>query len=230
MATKDPEKLDPSGANEGRERRAELIKAANEADVAAAKAEQKAADAASKPVKEPKTTKTTTGGRQVKAKRTQPTRTAPRHVVKQDDAGAREQQRAARENSADIQLADLEGPPIVAPVLDEGLKGKFEIVRNDGSGDKVKEALYAGLDLRVVGEGFPHPGEVIIDVAKEDGQDHQRFSAYTYDGTIDLGLMGISGPGTWLFNAESPVTQVGDGRDDHLPVIRVGKEQKLVVK
>lgn len=221
------EKEDPSGVNADREVRADIIKKANEADADTAKAEQAAADAASKPIKTPRKTKTSEGK---PAKNTAQKRTAPQHVVKRDDAGAKEQQAAARRNAVPALLADLEGPPVVAPIIEKGLKGKFKIVRREEATEEIKDELFVLLDGRIIGDGFPHPGEIIIDVRREDGQDHQRFSTFTHDGRIDVGLMGISGPGTWLFHAEAQVTQVGEGRDDHLPVIRESPVRKLIVR
>ena len=226
---KKAEELDPSGVNEAREDRAEFIKAANEADAEAAEAEQEAADAASKPIKQSSTTTVETGGKTVKAKRTQPERTAPQHVVKRDDEGAAEQQRAARRGQAFPD--EFEGPPVVAPIIEGGLgKAKIEL-RNRLNGETVKDdVLFTQFQGRILGEGFPFPGEVILDLKREDGQDHQRFSTYTYDGTIDIDLNGINGPGTWVMHAESPVTQVGEGREDHLPVIRESDEVTLVTR
>ncbi len=208
MATKKPtrpsaaaiEKEDPSGVNADREKRAELIKDAQKADADATKAAQEAAD------------------------------DSGLHEAKLDDEGAREQQEAAERNAPLLERDAYEGPPVVAPIIEDKLPGKFKIVAADGSGKELKDELLVTLQARVIGEDFPHPGEVIIDVKREDGQDHQRFSTYTYDGQIDVGLMGINGPGTWVFHAESQVTQVGDGRDDHLPVIRQSGERKLIVR
>lgn len=235
MATRKPtqpsdaeiEKQDPSGVNAAREERADLIEQANKADAETAKAEQAAADAASRPVKTPKKTRDSSGRPAI---RTAERRTAPRHVVKRDDAGAAEQQRAARENSAETQLGDFDGPPVVAPIIEPLKGGSFEVVRGDGSGDKVTESVQRLFDGRVWGTGYVAPGEVIIDVRKEDGQDHQRFSTYSYDGTVDFSLGGIlNSPGTWLIHLEQPVTQVGEGRDDHLPVVREGKATKVTI-
>ncbi len=131
--------------------------------------------------------------------------------------------RAAKAAPAKAKAPDLllqSDKPVEAPVIETAAPGSF----------RLEDALFVTLAGRIVGKGYPHPGEVIVDVALEDGQNHQRFSTYTYDGTIDVGLMGISGPGTWVFHTESPVTQVGAGRDDHAQVIRVGGGHKLVVR
>jgi hypothetical protein len=203
-----------------RERRAELIKEQAQAEVDRVEAEQEAADKAGK------------------------------HEAKIDDQGALEQQRAARENAPAIALANegLEGPPVVAPQFEEADFGSLTVesrdpiqpTERDETGalvwpeaqrvSRTKLTMEGLANLRLVGAGYPAPGEIIIDVRREDGQDHQRFSAWTDDGRLDTPLPGINGPGVWVFRTESPVTQVGEGREDHLPVIRQGKDVKLTVR
>ncbi len=221
------EKQDPSGVNAAREERADTIEAINEADAESAKAEQKAADAESKPIKTQTKTKDSSGR---PAKRTAPKRTAPRHVVKRDDEGAAEQQRSARRAARDAGVPqELDGPPVVAPIIEEDLPITFKII-DSLTGRELEDELWVTMSPRIYGDDFPAPGEVILDVRREDGQDHQRFSTYTYDGTIDVALPGVNGPGTWIFHAEAPVTKVGEGRDDHLPVIRQSDEVQLIVR
>lgn len=172
------------------------------------------------------------------------------HTPKRDDAGAREQQKAsvaADTTAAKLAEAGLDGPPVVAPVVEETLEGTLKLVtreeinlaqhRNaegrlempeaEASKRKVRMGELSGLWLQ--GENFPHPGEVIFDIRRSDGQDHQRYSAWTDDGSFDVQLPGVMGPGSWLLHAEALITQVGDGREDHLPLIKVGKEFELEV-
>lgn len=173
------------------------------------------------------------------------------HVAKLDDAGAAEQQRAARENAESTVLDDLDGPPVVAPVIEEG-GGSIKLVsrrdediqtylasdtqegstplttedveKRDKKGPTYSAAKkaerFVGNKLYVQGDGFPFPGEVIVTVQREDGQDRQRFSTWTEDGSIDIPLPGINGPGSWEISAETLVTQVGEGREDGLPLIK----------
>ncbi len=204
-----------------RAERAKIIKEGDKASLKEAAAEQKAADA-------------------VDAK----------HVVKRDDEGAAEQQRSARKaktTAAKLEEEGLVGPPVVAPIIEESLEGTFKLMRRDdfnlreirnaegriempkakAQKSSVRMGELSGLYLQ--GKNFPYPGEVIFDIRREDGQDHQRYSAWTDDGTFDVALPGVLGPGDWLIHAEALITQVGDGRDDHLPLIKVGEEQKLEV-
>lgn len=119
------------------------------------------------------------------------------------------------------------------PVISKG-KGSFTLeVASGEDGEKRDKATKVRLDqlssVWAVGEGFPAPGEVIIDLMKKDGQSHQRYSTWTDDGSFEVALPGSFGPGDWLIHAESPVTQVGEGRKDNRQEIRVGKELKLEV-
>ena len=163
-------------------------------------------------------------------------KTAGLHEAKLDDEGAAAQQRAAREGNVDLlnELAELEGPPVVAPVLEES-EASFKIVsRREGEEfekglDYVEtdSARFVGFNLHIIAENLPYPGEVIIDIRRENGQDHQRFSAWTEDGNLDTVLPGINGTGDWVVHLESLVTQVGEGRDDRLPLIKETAERKL---
>lgn len=158
------------------------------------------------------------------------------HVHKEDDAGAAEQQKAARDSGAKLydRLGILTGPPVVAPIVEEG-GAKIKVVsRRDGDEfDKghdyavVTKARFVGYNLHILGEDFPSPGEVIIDIRQKSGANHQRFSTWTEDGYIDVVLPGITGVGDYLVHAESLVTQVGEGRDDHLPLIKESNEIAL---
>jgi hypothetical protein len=150
--------------------------------------------------------------------------------VKRDDAGAAEQQRSARENAGPIELAELSGPPVVAPIVEEKLSPKINIT-SDGSRLKSGEEIAMGSGIHLYATDLPFPGEVILDVRRKDGSEHQRFSTYTSDGSADFALAAITpSPGEWVYHVESPVTRVGEGRDDHLPLIHASDEQSLVVK
>lgn len=220
------EKLDPSGVNAAREERADTIEAINEADAEAAKAEQAAADAASKPIKTAKKTKDSSGR---PATRTAPKRTAPQHVVKRDDEGAAEQQRSARRAALDSGVPqELDGPPVVAPIIIEDLPITFKVIEQT-TGHEIEDDLWVTMTPRIYGEDFPN-GEIIIDVKREDGQDHQRFSTWSDSGIVDIAAPGINGPGTWVYHMEAPVTTVGEGRDDHLPQIRQSDDVQVIVR
>lgn len=151
------------------------------------------------------------------------------HEAKLDDAGAAEQQRSARDSNLDAlsRLGELTGAPVVAPVLESSSASIKVVSRREGeeldSGvdyAEVDRARFVGFNLHIIGEDFPAPGEVIIDIRRANGQDHQRFSAWTEDGRLDTVLPGINGIGDWEVHCESLVTQVGEGRDDHLPLIK----------
>lgn len=171
------------------------------------------------------------------------------HVAKLDDDGAREQQRASEEPDDASEILEekgLTGPPVVAPVFEENpgslkltrredfnlgdnrnAEGRLEMPKAKAQKRSVRMGELSGLWLQ--GKDFPAPGEVIFDIRQEDGQNHQRYSAWTEDGTFDVQLPGVLGPGTWLLHAESLITQVGEGRPDHLPLIKVGEEIKIEV-
>jgi hypothetical protein len=91
--------------------------------------------------------------------------------------------------------------------------------------EEVDEARFVGWNLYIIGEGFKAPGEVIIDVAR--GTDHQRFSAWTDDGNLDVPLPGISGVGSWEIRLEQVVTQVGEGNEDGLPTVLTTEPRQL---
>lgn len=157
------------------------------------------------------------------------------HDAKLDDVGAAAQQKAARDNAATASLTgDLEGPPVVAPVIEDS-PGKIKIVsRREGAKFEkgldyveTKSERFVGFNLHIIGEDFPYPGEVVIDIRRDNEQDHQRFSTWTEDGNIDVVLPGINGVGDWLVHCESLVTQVGEGRDDRLPLIKATDPIKL---
>lgn len=201
MATRkkvDPEKLDPSGANKGREKRAELIDEAQKADAEQTKAAQAAAKASGL------------------------------HEAKLDDAGAREQQEAAERNEPLLHRDDYEGPPVVAPVIEE-TEASIKIISPEDN-KQVKESRQGLLDAHVVGEGFLFPGEVIVDISRPEVGDHHRVSQYSFDGRVDVVLSSLlTGPGEWQIFAEQTVTQVGEGRDDHLPLIKRTAVRKITI-
>jgi hypothetical protein len=157
-------------------------------------------------------------------------------VPKLDDAGAAEQQQASLDaNTVDKKLADkgLDGPPVVAPVLEKS-KGKLKLTHYSDSTfeytpvkDKVRQGELSG--IWVEGSGFPR-GEVIIDVRRNDVGDHARMSTMTDpEGNFMVQLGLITGPGTWLVHAESLTTEVGEGREDGLPLIKETKPIELEV-
>ena len=127
--------------------------------------------------------------------------------------------------------AVLEAEPPSAPEIGDH-KGKLEIVRSingapsafdlepeEPKDEKVRTAIFSTFDARAVGSGFP-PGEIILDVQLEDGQEHRRFSTWAGDGSFDVSLSGmIIGPGVWLIR---PETAVGS-------TVSVGHEVELEV-
>lgn len=150
-----------------------------------------------------------------------------------DDAGAVEQLRTARESNIELEneLAELTGPPVVAPVIEDS-PGSFKIIsRSEGSdeGKAVKEARFVGWNLHIVGEDFQAPGEVIIDIRREQGWDHQRFSYWTDSGMVDVVVPGLNGPGDWLIHLETLVTKVGEGNEDGLPLVLATDEVALTL-
>lgn len=156
------------------------------------------------------------------------------HEAKIDDEGALAQQKAARDTREANALDGLEGPPTVAPVIEDS-PAKIKVVSRR-EGEKltkgrdyleVTSARFVGFNLHLLGEDFPYPGEVVIDIRRNDGQDHQRYSTWTTDGNIDVPLPGIVGIGDYVIHCESLVTQVGEGRDDRLPLIKATDELKL---
>lgn len=143
------------------------------------------------------------------------------HEAKLDDAGALEQQKAARDNEDADALEGLEGPPVVAPVIEDS-DAKVKIIsRQPGEAEssKTKSVRFVGHVLALTGEGFDR-GEVIIDIRRENQSDHQRFSAWSEDGTIDVPVPGINGIGDWLLHCEQLTTEVGEGREDGLPLVK----------
>jgi hypothetical protein len=93
--------------------------------------------------------------------------------------------------------------------------------------EEVSEARFVGWNLYIIGEGFHAPGEVIIDVARAGGGDHQRFSAWTDDGNVDTPVPGINGVGAWEIRLEQVVTQVGEGNEDGLPTVLTTEPRQL---
>jgi len=154
---------------------------------------------------------------------------AGKHVAKLDDEGAALQQEAARDSGKELydRLGILTGPPVVAPVLDESGASIKLASRREGEElakgldyAEVDRSRFVGFNMHIIGEGFLFPGEVIIDIRRENESDHQRFSAWTDDGNLDTVLPGINGPGDWVVHCEQVVTQVGEGRDDGLPLVK----------
>jgi hypothetical protein len=108
-------------------------------------------------------------------------------------------------------MTEAEAP--AAPEIEKG-PGNIKLVsrrESDDARQTDRAFRFVGFNLHVVGEDFPHPGEVVVDIARANGQDHQRFSTWTDDGAIDIPVPGINGVGDWVLRCESLVTQVGEG-------------------
>ncbi|HEX5016509.1 MAG TPA: hypothetical protein VFX15_02860 [Actinomycetes bacterium] len=152
-------------------------------------------------------------------------------VAKIDDAGALEQQEAARDSGRELydRLGILEGPPVVAPQLDN-LDGKVKVVsrrEGDSWNKSVNKLRFVGFVAHVVGEDLPWPAEIIVDIRRKDGSDHQRFSAWSENGTIDVPLPGITGVGDYVLHLEHLETRVGEGSDERLPIVRESKPLEI---
>ena len=152
-----------------------------------------------------------------------------------DDDGAIEQQRAAREGHVKErqELGELSGPPVVAPVIEKGIKIDLESRRDlDKKVEKhVDTDRFVGNMLFVTGKGVPSvPGEVILDVRRKNGSDHARFSTWVEDEKFEINLPGLTGPGDWLIHCEQLVTAVGEGRADGLPRILESNELSLELR
>lgn len=153
---------------------------------------------------------------------------------KVDDAGAIEQMRAARESAPVAELAALESDPaVVAPVIDQdALTISLESRRDDS--EKVEKgvttARFIGNKLWIIGSGLTSaPGEVILDISRDGGSDHARFSYWAEDDKFEVNLPGLTGTGRWLIHAEQSVVDVSEGREDGRPVVLASNELELEI-